>query len=96
MTPWEAELAMARAAYDPDLALVAQDHLVADAAPLESPLGVPAPERHKEYALTLAVEVEPPRPFRRWRFFLFYCLVKLAAWTYPFKFEIYRTREPWE
>lgn len=47
-------------------------------------------------ALTIAVEVETPPPYKRWRFFLFYMLVRLAAWVYPFKFEIYRTPKAWE
>lgn len=49
-----------------------------------------------ELGLTLAVTVEPPAPYKRWRFFVFWCLIRLAAWAYPFKFEIYRTPRPWE
>lgn len=88
------QVALARAALDPQSAMEAAAHIPDDAAPIEAPAGVLALERHR--GLTMAVEVDPPPPYRRWRFFLFYCLVKLAAWVYPFKFEIYRTRQPWE
>ncbi len=50
----------------------------------------------RERALTIAVEVDPPPEHSRWRFLVFYLLVRLAARVYPFKFEIYRTRQPWE
>jgi hypothetical protein len=40
---------------------------------------------------TMAVIVDPPAKHSRWRFFIFWCLVKLAAKVYPFKFELYRT-----
>jgi len=96
VTPYEAQLAVARAGFDPNAAIEAAPHLMEDAAPIESPAGVLAPERHRRHALTLDIEVAPPKPYRRWRFFVFYCLVKLAAWVYPFNFEIHRTREPWE
>lgn len=49
------------------------------------------PPRQRVRALTMSVEVEPPPKHSRWRFFLFWCLVRMAAWVYPFRFEIYRT-----
>jgi len=96
VNPQDAELALARAAFDPESAMEAAEYVDHEAAPVESPLGILAPERIRQHALTFAVEVDEVPPHRRWRFFLFYCLVKIAAWVYPFKFEIYRTREPWE
>lgn len=38
----------------------------------------------------LAVEVQRPKPLGRWRFFVFWLLIRLAAKVYPFKLEIYR------
>lgn len=88
-----ARLVLARAALDPGAAIDATD--LADEEPqLEVVAGVPAPQR--VHAITMAVEVPPPAPLSRWRFFLFYCLVRLAARVYPFQFELYRTRHPWE
>lgn len=81
---------LARAAVDPNAAVAAPEP---DHEP-EVVAGVPAPAR--ERALTLAVEVDPPPTHSRWRFLVFWCLVKLAARVYPFRFEIYRTRYPWE
>lgn len=91
-----AQLALARAAYDPEAALAAIPEVDQEPVALEVVAGVPALERTREHGLTLAIEVDPPPPFKRWRYFLFYVLVKLAARAYPFKFEIYRTRQPWE
>lgn len=90
----EAQVALARAALDPDSAIEAVDKIPENAPPIEAPAGVLALERHR--GLTLAVEVDPPPPYKRWRYFVFFCLIRLAAWFYPFKFEIYRTRQPWE
>jgi hypothetical protein len=92
----DAQLALARAAYDPEAAMEAVEHIDPLAPPLEAPVGVLAPERIKQHALTLAVEVDEVPPNRRWRFFVFYQLMRLACWFYPFKFSIYRTRAPWE
>lgn len=90
----DAQLALARAAMDPNAAIAAAD--VADASPveLEAPAGVPAPQR--VHAITMSVEVDQPPPHRRWRFFCMYWLMKLAAWFYPCRVEFYRTRRPWE
>jgi hypothetical protein len=90
----EARLSLARAALDPEAAILARALVPVASDPVEAPAGVVALERYR--GLTLAVEVDPPPPHRRWRFFLFYCLIKLAARVYPFRFEIYRTRQPWE
>ena len=38
----------------------------------------------------LAVTVRPPMRFERWRFFLWWCLIKIACRIYPFEFQIYR------
>lgn len=89
-----ARSALARASIDPLAAVAAYDAAQAE-PPLEVVADVEAPERVRR-ALTLAVVVEPPPPHRRWRFFLFFCLVRLAARVYPFEFELYRTRFPWE
>lgn len=96
MDSQDAQLTLARAAFDPEAALEAVEHIDPLAPPIEAPAGVPAPERVRQYALTLAVEVDPPPEYKRWRFFIFYQLLRLACWFYPFKFEMYRTREPWE
>lgn len=90
--------ALAMAAIAPLQAIEAAPRVdPADELQLEAPAGVHAPERaRRQHGLTLAVEVDPPAPYRRWRYFIFWCLVRLAARVYPFKFEIYRTREPWE
>ncbi len=96
MNQTEAQIALARAAFDPEAAMAASEHIDHEAPPIEAPAGVYAPERIKQHALTLAVECDTPPPYKRWRYFVFYHLIKLAAWFYPFKFEIYRTREPWE
>lgn len=50
----------------------------------------------KKHALTLAVTTPKPLHHSRWRFFVFWCLMKLACRVYPFNFEIYREAEPWE
>jgi hypothetical protein len=92
----DAQLALARAAYDPEAAMEAFEFVDTQAPPIEAPVGILAPERIKQHAFTLAVEVDTPPEHKRWRFFIFYQLVKLACWFYPFRFEIYRTREPWE
>lgn len=96
MNAQDAQLALARAAFDPESAMEAFEHIDPEAAPLEAPVGVLAPERIKQHALTLAVEVDPVPEHKRWRFFVFYQLMRLACWVYPFRFEVYRTREPWE
>ena len=96
MNTQDAQLALARAAFDPESAMEAVEYIDPEAPSIEAPLGVLAPERIRQHALTLAVEVDDPPPHRRWRFFAFYQLMRLACWFYPFKFEIYRTREPWE
>lgn len=96
MNTQDAQLALARAAFDPESAMEAYEFVDQAAPPLEAPVGILAPERIKQHALTLAVEVDPIPEHKRWRFFLFYQLMRFACWLYPFKFEIYRTREPWE
>ena len=50
----------------------------------------PPPKRHE---LTLAAYVDKPRRLQRWRFFIFWLLLKLAARVYRFDFEIYRNEE---
>lgn len=92
----DAQLALGLAALDPEAAMAAIPMVEEESKALEVVAGVPAIERTREHGLTLAIEVDPPAPYRRWRYFLFYVLVKLAARIYPFKFEIYRTRHPWE
>ena len=96
MNSQEAQTALARAAFDPEAAMEACDHIDSLAPTIESPLGVLAPERVRQHALTLAIEVDSPPEYSRWRFFVFYQLMRLACWFYPFRFEMYRTREPWE
>jgi hypothetical protein len=87
----------ARAAVDPTAALEVDEEAWLEEPTMEVVAGVPAPERIvRAHAMTMAVEVEPPGEFSRWRFLVFYALVRLAAWVYPFQFEIYRTRRPWE
>ena len=88
----DTEVALARAAIDPSAAINAARVARAPGPKLEVVAGVPAPQRLR--ALTLAVEVDPPPEHSRWRFFVFWLLVRLAARVYPFHFEIYRTREP--
>jgi hypothetical protein len=51
--------------------------------------GSPAKKRDA----SLVVYVDPPSPRSRWRFFLFWCLIKLAARVYKFNFEVYRNSE---
>jgi hypothetical protein len=87
--------ALALAAIDPNAAMRAISAPAID-SPLDAEMTTPFIRRGPDHGLTFAVEVETPAPYKRWRFFLFYCLVKLAAWVYPFKFEIYRTPKPWE
>lgn len=96
MTPQDAQVALARAALDPEAAMEARE--LADTSPseLESVAGVLAIERTRVHGITMAVEVDPPPEHSRWRFFVFYQLIRLACWFYPFKFEFYRTRQPWE
>lgn len=96
MNSQDAQLALARAAFDPEAAMEAYEHIDPMAAPIEAPVGILAPERIRHHALTLAVEVDPVPEHKRWRFFMFYQLMRLACWFYPFEFSIYRTREPWE
>jgi len=91
----EQQRALALAALDPNAAVQAVDAPAID-GPDVYEVVLPQYPVVKRKGLTLAVEVEPPAPYRRWRFFLFYCLIKLAAWVYPFQFEIYRTAKPWE
>jgi hypothetical protein len=89
----EEQRALAFASVDPNAALRAIDAPSID----ESEGEMPAPfKRGSQHGLTFSVEVDPPPPLSRWRFFVFYCLVKLAAFVYPFRFEIYRTPKPWE
>lgn len=94
MRPGDAQLALARAALDPQAALNAAPMALADSVRAEVVAGVPAPERLR--GLTLEVTVEPPAPYSRWRFFIFWVLLKLAARVYRFEFRVHRTREPWE
>lgn len=60
------------------------------------PEPVPGADPIRIPAITMAVTVDPPLPYQRWRFFLFYCLIRLAAWVWPMKLELYRTPQPWE
>lgn len=78
----------ALAALDPEAAM-------ADDEPAAPPPPV-ATQLVRRPGLTLSVEVDPPPPHSRWRFFVFWLLVKLAARVYPFRFEIYRTPDPRE
>lgn len=94
MTDGDAQLALARAAMDPNAAIEAAP--IADLAPIELDATAGVPETEPLRAITMAVEVEPPPPHRRWRFFCMYWLMKLAAWFYPCRVEFYRTRRPWE
>jgi hypothetical protein len=95
-----ARVLLGSAALDPDSAIAAAP--VADEAPVEveSVAGVVAIERVAEieriHGITAAVEVETPAPHRRWRWFICYALLKLAAKIYPFRIEFYRTKHPWE
>lgn len=50
----------------------------------------------KPHAMTLVATVKPPAKVSRWRFSLFWCLLRLAARVYPFNFEIYREPLSWE
>jgi len=87
---------LALAALDPNAAIKAAVVVVLvpqTAAQAEAVVGREAREVRLR-GLTMAVEVDPPVPYKRWRFFIFYQLVRLAAWFYPFKFEIYRTAQP--
>lgn len=93
-TGLNAQLELARAGLDPDSAIAAADIADQSTIELESPAGVVAIERAP--ALTIAVEVETPLPTSRWRWFICYTLLKLAARIYPFKLELYRTRRSWE
>lgn len=82
----DAEL-IARAAIDPSAAIEATErNPEAAAVPTQAML------RYRAIpGLTMAVEVEPIPVHSRWRFFVFWLLVRLAARVYPFKFELYRT-----
>jgi len=62
----------------------------------DRPLVIDALREQPKHALTLGVTIAPPLPHQRWRFFLFWLLVKLATRIYGFEFEIYRTPKPWE
>lgn len=92
----EAQLTLARAGLNPNAAIAAS--AAADAAPvaLEAPGGIPSIAPRRVRGLTMAVTVDSPPRHRCWRFFLWYILIKLAARVYPFKLELYRTRQPWE
>lgn len=82
--------ALACAALNPDLAVQAVERMPANSpVELEVVHGVPVSGRRR--GLTMAVMVDQPPPHRRWRFFLFWLLLRLAARCYPFQFEIYRT-----
>lgn len=75
------------AALDPNAAISASMAL-----PAPTPVVfAPVEETAAYHELTLSVEVEPPKPISRWRFFLFWLLIRLAARVYPFNFEIHRT-----
>lgn len=43
--------------------------------------------------LTIEVVVKRPLGFARWRWFIAFNLIKLAARFYPFHFQLYRTEE---
>lgn len=90
----QAQLDLARAGLDPESAIAAAEEADKSEVELESSAGVVALERAP--ALTIAVEVEPPSSPSRWRWFICYTLLKLAARIYPFKLELYRTRRSWE
>lgn len=81
------------AALDPQAALEVAESIAALPDDLDEDTTLP---ERKRYALTLAVTVAPPSPLKRWRFFVFWLIIKLAARVYPFEFEIYRTERPWE
>src|SRR5580692_9631201 len=89
-----AQLALARAAMDPNAAITASPVAETAAFELETPAGVVAPERVR--GITMAVEIDPPARYGRWRWLVTYWLLKLAARIYPFRVEFYRTRRPWE
>jgi len=84
---------LALAAIDPNQALAVPDDVELEPSAPDEDFARP---RRPKRPLTLAVTVDPPPKLKRWRFFVFWCLVKLAAWVYPFEFEIYRTEKPWE
>lgn len=86
------------AALDPDAAVrVPVDIASRPAGPTRHIDGVAASSStSKPHALTFAVTTSKPARHSRWRFFLFWCLLKLACRVYPFNFEIYREPEPWE
>lgn len=76
---------LALAALDPDAAIAA-----AARAPAVTPIirVAPTPDVREDRPLALLkVEVEQ-RPISRWRFFIFWLLIKLAARVCGFKFEI--------
>jgi hypothetical protein len=79
---------------DPNAAIEAAPLAEAASFELEAPAGVVAVERAR--GITMAVEIETPPPHRRWRWFLSYLLLRLAARVYPFRLELYRTRRSWE
>jgi hypothetical protein len=80
------------AALDPDRAASAPAYTPAGPSWRDEPsVHLPAARPH---ALTLSASVRPPPRHSRWRFFVFWCLLKLAARVYPFNFEIYREPEP--
>lgn len=95
MNTSEAQLARARASMNPDAAIAAEPVADESTVELETPAGVPVVVR-RERGITMAVEIDPPPPHRRWRWFLAYHLLKLAARIYPFRVEFFRTRHPWE
>ena len=90
----EAQLALARAALDPNAAIAAAPAADRARVELESPAGVAAPARVP--AITLDIEIAPPAAFSRWRWMLCWMLLKLAARIYPFKLDLYRTPHSWE
>lgn len=90
----EAQLALARAALDPNAAIAAAPAADNARVELEAPAGVAAPARVP--GITLDIEIVPPPPFSRWRWFLCWALLKLAARVYPFKLDLYRTPRAWE
>ncbi len=47
-----------------------------------------------ETQISFAVEVARPPEYARWRFMLFYFLIRMASRLFPFTFEFYSTPEP--
>jgi hypothetical protein len=82
------------AALNPDAAAQAEmPDLSAASFWIDDVSSSPALKRHE---MTLVAHVDKPLGFRRWRFLLFWVLLKLAARVYKFDFEIYRNPKPGE